>query len=438
MQFASQLGMTYGGKRDLYQVLGYKKELTYQDYYRQYCREDIAKVVVDKVVKGCWTNKPTIKDESKESQSEFERSYDAFVKQFNLYSVLSRLDKLLGLGLHAVLFLGFDDNPDFQMEVSGTPQLKYLKPYSCESAKIVSFDQDKTSERYGLPLLYEIQVQNPSNYTGRESDVSTQTVRVHYTRVLHVVEDPLDSLVFGTPRMEALFNRLQDVQKILGANAEMFWRNASPGRVATLDKETSLGPTDKADLQAQFDEYDHNLRRWLRVQGMTIEELSTNITSPKDSLDAQLNVISIVTGIPKRILMGSERGELASSQDEKTWNSLLNTRMTEFCEPEILRPLINRLIELKYFPEPTGEFSVDWPNMSALGEAEKALISKDKMEALAKYLSTPGATEILPVKVFLRDILNLKEDTINEIEIMIGSFADLESQDDQNAALEEE
>lgn len=427
MQFASSLGLTFDGARQLYQVLGYKKQLTFQDYYLQYQREDLGKVVIDKVVNGCWANKPQLKDETGQDESPFEKEYDAFAKQLKLYSVLNRLDKLLGLGDYAVLLLGFDDNLDFSVEVTPNAQIKYLQPYSCNSATITSFESDKTSERFGKPVMYQIQVNHETSSFGREKTLTTITIQCHYTRLLHIVEDPLESSIYGTPRMQAVFNRLQDVQKILGGSAESYWKNVSPGRVAKLDKDTTLLPGDKEDLKNQFDEYDHNLRRWLRVRGMDIQELSTAIASPADALQAQIDVISATTGIPKRILMGSERGELASSQDEKAWNSLLYNRMINFCEPCIIRPLVDILIEHKIIPEPVGEYIVEWPKMSALGEKEVAEIGSSKMEALSKYLAAPGGTDILPLEIFFRDILSLPEDTVKEIMLKIEEAGGMEA-----------
>jgi len=427
MQFAFELGVTFGGARNLYQVLGYKKQLTFQDYYLQYQREDLGKVVIDKVVNGCWANKPQLKDETGTDESPFEKEYDAFAKQFKLYSILNRLDKLLGLGDYAVLLLGFDDNLDFSQPVQPNAQIKYLQPYSCNSATITSFESDKTSERFGKPVMYQIQVNHETSSFDREKTLTTITIQCHYTRLIHVVEDPLESSIYGTPRMQSVFNRLQDVQKILGGSAESYWKNVSPGRVAKLDKDTTLLPGDKEDLKTQFDEYDHNLRRWLRVRGMDIQELSTTIADPEKAMEVQINVISAATGIPKRILMGSERGELASSQDEKAWNSLLYNRMVNFCEPCILRPLVDSLIEHKSIPDPVGGYIVEWPKMSALGEKEVAEIGSSKMEAMSKYLAAPGGTDILPLEIFFRDIISLPEDTVKEIMLKIEDAGGIEA-----------
>ncbi|PRX18118.1 hypothetical protein BX659_14624 [Orenia metallireducens] len=51
------LGKSFGGKRDYYDKLGYKKELNFDDYWTKYDRGDIAKVVIDRPVDKTWKDK---------------------------------------------------------------------------------------------------------------------------------------------------------------------------------------------------------------------------------------------------------------------------------------------------------------------------------------------------------------------------------------------
>src|SRR3972149_659060 len=45
---ASRLGYSFGGDRDLYDALGYTKQLRYEDYYARYDRQDLATAGVDR------------------------------------------------------------------------------------------------------------------------------------------------------------------------------------------------------------------------------------------------------------------------------------------------------------------------------------------------------------------------------------------------------
>ena len=107
-----------------------------------------------------------------------------------------------------------------------------------------------------------------------------------------------------------------------------------------------------------MDSYLHGFQRYLRLQGIDIQELKPQLADPSNHFAVLINMISIATGIPKRILLGSERGELASSQDEKNWADQIDSRRKDHCEPMILRPLIDSLIGVGVLPEPKGEYVV--------------------------------------------------------------------------------
>jgi hypothetical protein len=412
LQYSAGLGETYGTSRDVYQTLGWKKVLEYSDFYRKFQRNEIAKMVIQRIAKSCWSNPPRVSDSPNEI-TEFSKEWAKLVTKKAIFRDIYRSDKLLGLGRYAVILLGLDDTGDFTkpVNIDKVSELLYIQPYSEDTAKIDQFDTQRTSPRYGYPLMYDI---NPDQ---QDNQIMTiPSFRVHHTRIIHIVEEPMENNIYGVPRLEGIYNRLDDIEKILGGSAEMFWRNASPGKVAKADPEYQFGTEEKDDLQTQFDEYEHNLRRWLKVQGVDIKNLETNIMTPRDFIEVQLNAISIATGIPKRILMGSERGELSSNQDEKTWNNLVRERMENFCTPEVLKPLIDRLIEYGILPEPkNNEYRIDWKRMSALGEKEKAEINYNKTKSLKEYTNSPGADMLVPPEIFLREIMDFDEETVQLI-----------------------
>ncbi len=428
MKYAETLGQTYGGNRDLYQALGYKRELTYQDYYQKYKRADISKIIISKPADALWGNPPVISEEDRSvvdiDENSLKNQWLSLVKRLNLYSQLMRLDKLLGLGRFAILLFGFDDSVDFSTILSEEADLLYVQPYGEDNIKILTYETDHTNPRYGHPIIYQLSIQNPGTTT------AVSTIRVHYSRVLHVVEDTLESPIFGTPRLEAVFNRLEDLQKLLGGSAEMFWRGARPGYVAKAETDATFGTIDAKAMQDQFDEFEHNLRRWLTPQGVDIKALDQQIASPKEHIDVQIMMISIVTGIPKRILTGSERGELASTQDEKMWNALIKNRMLIFAEIQILRPLIDKLIDSGVLKTDKDDYLVTWPKMSAMGEKEKADVTKTRSQAIAEYLKTPGADMLVPPEIWLRDEFGYNEDQIKQIQVIVGDVRNIEELDE--------
>ena len=53
-------------------------------------------------------------------------------------------------------------------------------------------------------------------------------------------------------------------------------------------------------------------RRVIRTQGMELNTLGGAVANPQGPLDVIIKLVSVASGIPIRILTGSERGELAS------------------------------------------------------------------------------------------------------------------------------
>ena len=407
---ASRLGMdSYNGNRDLYQALGYKKDLSFADFFDRYRRQDIAKAVVDRPVKSTWQGELALIESNEVKETEFEKSWRILNREFKLKSCFARLDKLTGLGRYGVLLLGLDDvvskdawrNP----VKTGDRKLYYLKPLSEATAKIARFEERATNERYGLPLMYEIEVADANTKM-------TSAVLVHYSRIIHVTDNSLESDVYGTPKLEPIYNRLMDIEKLAGGDAEMFWRGARPGYHGKLDPDYQATQAFKDDLKAQIDEFEHNLRRILVNEGVDMKAMDQQIADPSSHLDTQLKLISAETGIPVRILTGSERGELASSEDRSEWLSFIQTRREEHAEPNILRPVVDKFIDYGILPKPSEEYYVEWSELFAQSEKMRVDIGKARANAIAEYTRNPLAMEVIPPSVFMEKCLGFSGDEI--------------------------
>jgi hypothetical protein len=245
-----------------------------------------------------------------------------------------------------------------------------------------------------------------------EENKSKKEVKVHHSRIIHITDDNLESEVYGTPRLEAVFNRLFDLEKLVGGDAEMFWRNARPGFAGKVDPSFTVTPEMKKALNEQFDEYENYLRRFLINEGFDLEPLSQQVADPSHHVDVQLQMISAQTGIPKRILTGSERGELSSSEDRGEWLTYVQARREEHAEPRILRPFVDRIIELGILPKPSDEYSVKWIDLFSLSEKARVEIGKSRANALREYTTNPISQAIIPPSAFMEFFLGLSTDQI--------------------------
>lgn len=404
---AARLGKSYGGDRDLYTALGYKLKPVLEDYQAKYYRQDIARAIIDAPVRACWRQPPVITEVDKK-QTDFEKSWIALTEKRRVFHYLSRADRLASIGSYAVLLMGFDDGGDFATEAKTAKGLLYLMPYGQGAATIQKYDEDTKSERYGLPLMYQIQMSTVGT--------SGMSKSVHHSRVIHVAEDCLESDVEGIPRLKSILNRLEDLDKVAGGSAEMFWRGALPGLGFKVDKDAVLGKQDATDLTDEIEDYMHGLRRYMLLEGMSVEKLEMQVADPSNHIAILIDLIACAIRMPKRILLGSERGELASSQDERAWADRIEERRKEHCEARILRPFVDRLVEVGVLSKHGEEgYTVKWSDLRAPSDKEIADIGKIRSQSIKNYVDSTGADEIIPPEVFYEMILGLGPDEIERI-----------------------
>lgn len=411
--FAKKLGWQYEGDRKIYEALGYptEKELTFQYYYDKYDRQDIAAAVIDKPVEATWDGDIAILEEDTSLEdSQLNKAWLKLDEELKVKDRLVKLDKLAGIGQFGVLLFGFDDvkvAEDWQKAVTGKRKLLYLKQMSEATVEIHSWEKNSSKKNFGLPLIYKIQI-------GGSGSDKTKELMVHYSRLIHVKANNLLSEVYGRPRLKPIVNRLADLEKLLGGDAEMFWRGARPGYHAAAQPDYEMGTAEIEALEDELDKYEHDLRRFISAKGVDIKELASQVADPSSHVDVQLQAISAETGIPKRILIGSERGELSSTQDKDTWLTLIQSRMTEFAEPAILRPFIDKCIKHGILPK-TAKYMVLWEDIFAPSEKQKAEVGEVRAKALKEYAASPFASVLLPPALAYKYLLGLTEEQAQEI-----------------------
>lgn len=425
MNYASSLGMQFGGERDLYKTLGYPLEIKYSDYLSKFERQDIARAVINRPVSATWRGPLVLTESDDAKTTTFEKAWKELEVRLKLKVMFARLDRLTGIGRFGVLLMGTSDlkqKEDWSLAISaGTLKLLFVKPLGESAVKISTYEQDTNNPRYGLPLLYDISL--------IKADGGEYSVKVHYTRVIHVVDGALESDVFGTPRLQAVYNRLQDIEKLVGGSAEMFWKGARPGYQGKVDKEYSVGKPEEARLEEQMEEFEHNLRRLLMMEGVELQSLAPQVVDPTNHVDIQIQMISAETGIPKRILTGSERGELASSEDQTQWNTLVKARREEFAEPYIIEPFVKFCIDHGILPKYSANgYYTQWEDLFAPSEKEKVDIGKTRAEALRAYTGDPVAQAVIPPQAFFEFFLGLTNEQITLIDEMMKEFIALDIQ----------
>lgn len=407
LSIASALGTSFDGARDVYTSFGYPKTPTYENYKNFYDREGIATRVVDAVSDETWREHPYIipkgetkenaEDDPIEAQKQFSEIADN--DTILLWQALNDLDAALGVSRYGLLFFGMPGDYDKPVN-SG--EIKFVQVFDEGNSEIerTSLVTDKESERFGLPEYYNLKFGDDIQQLTSE--------RVHWSRVLHVKEGRSRSRLYGQPRLLRILNRLYDLEKIVGSSSEAFWKLIYRGMAFTAKEGVTMpkkGSDEYKAMQDEIDEYEHGLRRYMRLMGLEVQDLEGKPIDGRSQFDLLIAYIAGSTSIPQRILLGSERGELASSQDDANFADYIRARQANFAEPVILRPLLRRLDDFGLVTLPKEGFDVVWPNLFTLNDLEKANLAGTVATALTSV--TGGAPELaMPIKVFTKRYLN--------------------------------
>lgn len=421
-------GGTHNGMRNYDAEFGYPTSVSTMDLYRMYTRNGVASRIIRAFPLSTWEEQPVVRDEAGDSGEEktkegtknksfspFVKSVNDFFQQTQALRYLERADRLSSVGHFGILVMGFQDGLPLSAPLSGGKRkLLYMSAYGEPNVEIIDYEKDSRNERFGLPTRYRVT-------TGKNSQTAQapapSTFEVHWSRCLHLAEFLDDSPVLGLPRLEPVYNHLLDLQKVVGSSAETFWRQSNPGLALSADSDAKLQAADLADMKEQAVEFENGMRRILAMQGITATPLGpgNQVADPATNVSAILDLIAGGVGMPKRILIGSERGELASSQDSDNWASRIDERQNDYAGPGILLPFVQKMVDTGNILPPEGIISVEWPESNALSPKDQAEVGRIKAETLKSYASVPNAEMIVPYQEFRTDFLGMDPESEYEV-----------------------
>lgn len=447
-------------RRNLNRECGYPEtsELTAEFYQALYDRDAIAARVVEVFPSESWKVHPQIfEKERTDRTTQFEQDWDALnlslMGEDNwyeseeggpIYEALRDADIQAGIGGYGIILVGLDDGKSLSQPAKmrtnarrsrrrSTPAtsnevsagLLYLSVFPQAHAPVSRWVLDKGNPRYGLPEYYRVTFGAASNNSAYDSSAPAETTEeIHWTRVVHIAERRL----WHRPRMQQVLNHILNLQKIHGAAPEGYWQAAVPRMsFETTHPEAAV---DKAGLKDMIEAVRNGFQRDFTLENMTAKPLSVIANDPNPHVQTGLEAICIKLNLPIRKLKGSERGELASSQDEADWNDTVKGRNINVVTPRELAPLVNRFISLGILTEPTG-WKAYWPDITNMSATEKAQVLLTLTQAYTAY--TAGG---MPNMVTEKDYMTRFDTrTDDEAEAMLEASAEAAADKiDQEAA----
>lgn len=374
-EILDRIGRTFlrGGvfKRDLYRVAGYLKNLTYEDYRQRYERDEVASIVVDIWPRLTWTSEMAVREKDAEEDGQLETEVQTLDSNHSLFSKFMRVDILARIGGYSALVIGAAGNINEELPTMRGPEdILYLTPRGTNHIKSWKLSEDTSSPLFGTPIEYLIDF---GGHRGTSLRVKGSSLhKVHWTRVLHVAESVTDNDFLGKPALRGVWNRLDDLNKLVSGGTETAWRSMAMGHLFSLDPD--MPNPNKGELEEKYEEMVHGLGRFMAARGLTSTDLSSPVPQFQDNVMVVLRLIAANQMVPWRMFFGSEQAQLASQEDSNTLESSRRARIEWFAQP-LVTTLIRRLMNFGALIQ-VDEFDVLWPKprtMTDLQRTEAAL-----------------------------------------------------------------
>lgn len=369
----------------------------------------------------CWNQGFTVKADGDEGAANVLENELSLLKQTKLSKYLCKADQLNRIGRFAVLFVGFPDGNDPKEALApfNVDKLSdiYYKPFSYVQTRVIEVETDVKNPRYGLPTLYQL---NPLTRESKTQGAHIYKVIIaHWTRVIHLSENALETDVEGMGYIEPIYNDICNIEKAGGGASAAYVKNMIGKMVFEIDKEFANALAEDEELREDHkqkaDEFVNEQRTQLTVTGANTKTIVTPHNSPKDTILVSYWNVACYTKYPIRVLTGEGGGQYAGNEDRIALNSLICARQNSFCS-EVVRTFLERLASVGLVRmEP--QYEIDFALQEESSEGEQVANNKTKAETFKVLNEAANASpfvdrESLFNNFGFRDI-EIESDTLN-------------------------
>lgn len=368
----------YADQKHNHQVdFGYPEVVSFNIAYATYRRNGLAQAAVEQTILETWQDYPQILESEKPTESVVEVSIRKHFEKLRIWQKIAETDRRMMVGEYSALILRLGDNKKFHEPVDrvtgGVEALIEVIPAWQGQLEVSSWSTDQESDNYGKPLMFNFN--EAAVIDSKDKNPRTRTFNVHPDRVIVWSKD---GTVYGRSMLEPGINALIDLEKISGSSGQGFWKIAKAAPVLTADKEFNVAemakalgvePAEIADaMEKQLDSFNKNYDASLLLKGMTAETLDVNLPSPEHFFATSLSVFAASIPIPVKILIGSQTGERASTEDANAWSKTNNARRTNIQKPNIMA-LIQRLVDFGMLRD--ADWTINWTDLTESTMSEK-------------------------------------------------------------------
>ena len=369
------------------------EELGFHDFYDMWRRNGIAHALTTKTGLKTWQENPQLLErEEDHDETPLEREIRQHFARIRFWQALHEADVRSMVGKYAGVIFQLGDGKRYDEPVDRVPGgidgLISVLPAWEGQLEPSSWDGRPDSPTYGQPMQFRFNESAVDPETGK-----VRSFTVHPDRVYIWSKD---RTTWGESKFEACYNALLDMEKIRGAGAEGFWKNAKaqPILEAGADVDfnqlaTMLG----TDLDGIPDALDEVVGKWTKgfdqsliLQSMQAKTLPVSLPQPREFADVATQEIAAAWPIPQKVLIGMQTGERASTEDQREWaQTNMGWRETK-CKPNIM-DMVGRFVKWGMLPE--RDWFIHWADLMSASLPEK-LDMADKMATINQKMALTG------------------------------------------------
>lgn len=359
---------------------GYPDRVDFPLAFDAYCRNPLARAAVDKTVGKTWEDNPFLQEfqrdgteDGDQGETKTEKAIRQRFADLRIWQHLTECDRRALVGSYSGLILRFADSKQFREPVDrvsgGLDGLVEVIPAWEGQLSVNQWDTDERSPTYGQPVMFAF----AESAVGEQAQ--PRTFDIHPDRVIIWSRD---GTLNGRSALEPGYNALLDLEKIRGGGGEGFWKNAKSGLSLEIDKDAKIEsmaqamgiqPADVVDkLDEQVKDFNKGFDSSLLMQGITAKPMQVTLPSPEHFFGVALQSFAASWLIPLKILVGSQTGERASTEDSEEWAKVNMGRRTNQAVPCIMN-FVNRLERVGILPE--RDWFLSWTDLTESSMGEK-------------------------------------------------------------------